>query len=207
MRLFHILRRVEVNRGPNLRWQAFRLWLIIVSYRILGLKVIFFKWCNRREGLHTISECLDHFMDNWEWQLLNSRWVVSHKSIDYSDHLPITLIISLKQKKRRRKKLFRFKALSTDSTECYQNIFETWNKYSNGGSFNGVMQHIENCNKELEGWNQVAFGSVQRKLHLAHEKQDTLQSRDPLGICGDEHKATCKDVHLWLEREEKLWRQ
>lgn len=166
-----------------------------------------FTWCNGRDGANCIMECLDCFVANKDWQLLNPSWKVYNRGVAYSDHRPILLTIGPMKWIVKRKKLLCFEAMWTSSSNCRQIIVDVWKNHAGRGDLHGVMTRIRWCNDRLETWNKMTFSSVKRKLNLAYKRLNILLQKDPLCQNMGEHRAARREVQKWLEREEILWRQ
>lgn len=59
----------------------FKTMLNIFSLQDLGFVGNMFMWCNGHEGSHCISECLDCFVANKEWQDLITSWQIHHRGV------------------------------------------------------------------------------------------------------------------------------
>lgn len=70
-----------------------------------------------------------------------------------------------------------------------------------------VMDIIERCNESLYKWNKNNFGNVHKHLVKAKQSLQHVQSMDQCMTSNDELKEAQKDVHLWLECEEMMWKQ
>lgn len=81
----------------------------------LGFSSNPYTWCNGREEDERISERLDRFVANKEWQSQFQNWHVHHRTNVYSDHSPILLYTTSKTEEKRRKRVFLFEAMWTDA--------------------------------------------------------------------------------------------
>lgn len=76
------------NQRPEQQMDGFRLMLDECHLQDLDFEGNKFTWCNGREGSQCISERLDRFVANKNWQTLHPSWLVRHQGVAYSDHMP-----------------------------------------------------------------------------------------------------------------------
>lgn len=77
----------------------------------LGFYGNIFTWYNGREDNASISEQLNHFVANKEWQAAYPHWQVSHITVAYSDHASILLSTDVVLEPTQRKSPFWFEAM------------------------------------------------------------------------------------------------
>lgn len=85
-----------------------------------------FTWCNRRGSHHSISERLDRFVANLEWNALYPHANVTHGIAAHSDHLPIILQLQRDTFLSIGKRSFRFEAMWVGSSNCERVVKEAW---------------------------------------------------------------------------------
>lgn len=72
------------------------------------------------------------------------------------------------------------------------------------GECHGEHQSLQ-CRPNEIGRNN--FGSIRLYLHKIRRQLEQLQYADPRGMHVEEHKQLRKELNIWLDCEETMWRQ
>ncbi|XP_041011269.1 uncharacterized protein LOC121255039 [Juglans microcarpa x Juglans regia] len=142
----------------------------------MGYEGIDFTWWNNREGEHSISERLDHFLANNAWCQAFPMAKVTHGSAAYSDHAPIMLQTKACIPRRRSHKPFRFEAMWVEGEECGKVIEKAWSFNHGFGHMNDVLQKLKGCSESLAKWNKQNFGLVHKRIQQARDKLAKAQA-------------------------------
>ncbi|XP_042974835.1 uncharacterized protein LOC122306471 [Carya illinoinensis] len=132
--------------------------------RDLGYCRIPYTWCNKREGLSSISERIDRFLANSQWCQLFPFPTVTHRSVAYSDHILLCVETDDGCEIRQGRKPFRLKPMWVGEERCKQVIEEVWRGDLSDGTIEEVMRKIEGCNMKFNSWNKKKFGLVYKNL-------------------------------------------
>lgn len=90
----------------------------------LGFKGQMFTWSNNRRGGERIRERLDRVLVNQQWSTLFPSANCTHELFIGSDHAPICL--HLTHKERRGGKQFRFEDMWLEKDKCHDIIRQAW---------------------------------------------------------------------------------
>lgn len=121
----------------------------------LGYSNPIFTWSNNRPVPDNIEERLDQALANPEWQQLWKFLSVFHRSRFESDHSPISILCSLKARKKRKKtRLYRFEELWLQDEDCEEVVAAAWS-HTRGPANRRILATGEN----LKIWGENRFGN------------------------------------------------
>lgn len=193
--------RPHNERGADL----FRNFLNISGLMELDLKGCAFTWTsNPRNGIIT-KEKLDRVLVNWPWRAEFNNAFVSALPIISSDHSPLVLVFSPKE---RSGMSFKFEAFWVEHNECKSVIDKEWSADANDSDpWETIKKKLQNCQKALQCWHKKTFRKADDAIR---EKKNTLQSL----LNGnqsmhdlDEAKRIQKDIDGLWKQDELFWQQ
>lgn len=196
--------RPHNERGADL----FRNFLNISGLMELDLKGCAFTWIsNPRNGVVT-KEKLDRVLVNWPWRSEFCNAFVSALPIISSDHSPLVLVTSPKDRSGRS---FKFEAFWSEHDECSLVIDKEWNEATNGeieaDPWNKISKKLQNCQKALQCWHKKTFRKAEDAIR---EKKNLLQvlhnGNQPVNDL-EEAKRIQKEIDCLWKQKELFWQQ
>ena len=166
-----------------------------------------FTWIYQRGDDYQISERLDCALMTVEWSLLFPMAKVFHKSTSVLDHSLLLLKFFEEQKRLRKKKLFRFKAMWLKDSRCDHIVESAWIEGQRDAVLFPIVSCLNLCRGKLEEWNRNVFGHVGREIARLQTKLEWLemQPSDPGIIVSI--RQTRIDLICWMEKENAMWKQ
>ncbi|OMO58663.1 reverse transcriptase [Corchorus capsularis] len=126
-------------------------------------------WSRKING-HFIYERLDRSFANVAWWEKFEFSIEKHLISTKSDHLPLLLTISAQPiNQRTKKKPFRFEQMWTAHSTFESAINQAWPD----GDFN-ISTKLEKCRIQLEKWNCMVFGNLQRNIAAKKREYEEL---------------------------------
>ncbi|KAF5464768.1 hypothetical protein F2P56_014820, partial [Juglans regia] len=207
-----ILMQNEKNGGkrrPESQLDDFREMLDTCALKDLGYSGSPFTWGKNKEGRTRIWERLERCFANSEWIHRYPHATIIHGAATYSNHIPKWIEPHKGVEIGKGKRMFKFEAIRLGETECDDIIEDRWKHTSRGGGgkMGEVMDKIAGCSQKLQVWNKRKFGNVQVQVARAQRRLQYLQERSHRGSSNENLKKAKEEVHIWLEREEVMWRQ
>ncbi|KAL0001682.1 hypothetical protein SO802_015463 [Lithocarpus litseifolius] len=154
-----------------------------------------------------IRERLDRAVASLAWGAQFREARIYHLSNSASNHSPLSLHFFLKQKKRFRRKIFRFESMWLKDPKCDDIVKNAWEEGSMSvGSF-PISRCMALCRNRLEVWNKREFGHVGLKINELQKRLEwlELQAASPDTISA--MRETRVDLNFWLDRESAMWLQ
>ncbi|XP_057444580.1 uncharacterized protein LOC130736815 [Lotus japonicus] len=169
----------------------------------LGFSHPIYTWSNNRPLPHTIEERIDRALANSNWQQSWKSIQVTHIPRFDSDHSPITISCSLKQKKKRKRvRLYRFEEMWLKDADCKEVIATSW-RHTRGGA----DRRLTATGANLDAWGEARFGNPTRKVNKLKDKLKSLHEQDQTEAVILETKKTESELHEFLQHEEIFWCQ
>uniref|UniRef100_A0A803M8Y9 Endonuclease/exonuclease/phosphatase domain-containing protein n=1 Tax=Chenopodium quinoa TaxID=63459 RepID=A0A803M8Y9_CHEQI len=162
-----------------------------------------FTWTNNRGGDHNLQERLDRYLANKEWRELFPVSFVSHLSKRKSDHLPILLCINEgvgKQKKKKKRKLYRFEEMWLRDETCGDIVANAW---SRGGD---ICSKIAHTSLNLSAWSRNKFGDFVKELKECRARMESLMEENQTKSIIAQMRALDDRMDELESREELYWR-
>ena len=128
-----------------------------------------FTWLYLKEDGSQIRERLDRALATVEWFHLFPMAKLTHLSSSASNHSPLILQLSVKPRKKKMGRVFRFKSMWLKDPRCEAIVEEAWDEGLYGGSGDVLNRCLESCRARLEVWNGTEFGNV-GKIVLTYRK-------------------------------------
>lgn len=122
------------------------------------------------------------------------------------DHCPIWLDTIGTKNLKQSPKPFQFEVMWVGK-ECHNIIEQVWHLGKGGGSVRDIIQMLLRCGSHLKQWNMFNFGNVQRCLMEANLQLKMVQKMSPNHTSVERLAQARKEVHVWLKRDEKMWKQ
>uniref|UniRef100_A0A803KXJ5 Endonuclease/exonuclease/phosphatase domain-containing protein n=1 Tax=Chenopodium quinoa TaxID=63459 RepID=A0A803KXJ5_CHEQI len=163
-----------------------------------------YTWTNNRGGDKNVQERIDRFLANKEWKELFSASFVSHLSKRKSDHLPLLLCISEdigKQKKKKKRKLYRFEEMWLRDESCGDIVANTWSQEGD------ICSKIAHTSINLSAWSRNKFGDFFTELKDCKARMETLMGGNQTDEVISQMRALDDRMDELENREELYWRQ
>ncbi|KAL0457799.1 UNVERIFIED_CONTAM: hypothetical protein Slati_0407100 [Sesamum latifolium] len=194
---------------PHRQIEEFRSCLADCQIMDLGCCGAKFTWCNRREAPNTVRVRLDRACASMSWQAMFPHTRVTTEAARGSDHnlLIINLEAETIQGAKRRRRLFRFEAMWSRSSECEDVIRSLWNHRVEGTAAERVLQRLHSVWEGLISWDRTSFGHIRRRVKDIEGKLVCLES-DPISAEDNLLRSRLRrDLEETLSREEIMWKQ
>ena len=132
-----------------------------------------------RNDLGWIRERLDRVFATSEWLNLFPNTRLHHLASSASDHCALMLRISSQgvQRKKPKKKLFRFESMWLKDDRCGVIVEESWAEGFPKGVENNFAACLDSCRMTLTKWNIREFGHIGKKLAKAQDLLQALEER------------------------------
>ena len=166
-----------------------------------------FTWLYQTADGGQIRERLDRVVASSAWAERFREARVHHLSNSASDHSVLALHFFLKQRKRFKRKLFRFESMWLSDPRCENVVKNAWEEGSmDAGSF-PISRCMELCRSRLESWSKGEFGHVGLKITELQRRLEwlELQAASPANISA--MRETRVELNCWLDRESAMWLQ
>lgn len=132
---------------------------------------------------------------------------MTHGITAYSGHSPLWLDTKGINNWMQGDRPFLFEAMWVKEEECSNIIKDVFSSAPLDNSVDNILQINTRCGHHLKKWNRTSFGNVQRRLAESKEQLKNLQERGPLLNSDEQIKKSCKEVNVWLERKEIMYKQ
>ncbi|KAL0288473.1 UNVERIFIED_CONTAM: hypothetical protein Scaly_2729500 [Sesamum calycinum] len=133
----------------------------------------------------------------------------------YSDHAPILVEHTQKQKRRqaRTNKPLKFKAMWIKSEDCEKVISRLWHNTSLGDPNDTFMRKLDTCRMGLISWSKVEFGEMTKRIReiekeIGHIKSSvmTVNAKNKISTLeGELHKLLSVEELKWKQRGKSAW--
>lgn len=166
-----ILLAKEKQRGldwPEQQMQNFKDALDFYGLKDFSFHGFPFTWCNRRPSNHNVWIRLDRVVATIDWILHFPTIKAHHLDCFHSDHKSVFLgLDSDLNHFYRKRRPFRFKAMSLKDSSCEGIIQTSWKKIKGSTLVRNFNQNIVSCQEGLKVWNRNTFGHVWNTLQCS----------------------------------------
>lgn len=143
---------------------------------------------------------------NEDWLRLYPEASVHHFSMSNSNHCMLVLALKCSQPRKPMKKMFIFEAMWTREDGCRE-VIELASDPLSCDSRTTIMDKLKHWHDQLQSWNWIVFGHVNKVLK---QKQSKLQQLEATK-CGNEKAEEIRklraEINESLLREEIMWNQ
>lgn len=171
----------------------------------LDLKGNKFTWrSNPRNGFVT-REKLDRVLANWAWHSNYPYALAIALPIITSDHAPIILQITPKNKSGIS---FKYEAFWDDNDECKDVIQQGWAQGEESmDNWDTLLKKSKSCKRNLEKQHKQTFKKADEVIFKLKNRLNVITAKDSRDIDWDEVKAIQQEIDSVWKREEKYWGQ
>ncbi|XP_030936513.1 uncharacterized protein LOC115961727 [Quercus lobata] len=209
---FNEIMHEREKEGGNIRpeWQMknFREAVNQCNLRDIGYIGPNFTWCRRLGARGWIKERLDRALASTNWSVMFPNVGLHHVAASTSDHCMLVLKAHRdRQRRNRRKKLFRFESMWLRDEGFKEIVTEAWDRALNMRGQHPFSQCLEECRQSLTMWNRNTFGHVGKKIAKLQEKLQGLEGRKSSINVMEEIQETKIKLNRMLLVEEDMWQQ
>lgn len=188
------------------RLDLFRELLNDMGLMDLDLKGNKFTWkSNPRDGF-VIREKIDRVLTNWAWRTQYPHALAISLPIITSDHAPIVLQLTPKNKSGVH---FKYEAFWDDHDECKEVVQQSRNQGEEpeNNMWETLIDNTKRCQKNLQTWHKKTFKRADEELLRLKRKLNELSAKKSSDIDWDEIRRTQMEIDEIWKREEKFWGQ
>ena len=167
-----------------------------------------FTWCRRLGNRGWVRERLDKVLVSTNWAARFPQMQLHHIPNSSSDHCILVLKdVRKNNKKRCRKKLFRFEEIWLKEGTCTEVVKEAWGRGESKDSVFLLFSCLAKCRASLSSWNKISFGHVGKKLAALQARLEVIECNRGSAVTMEEIEYTRREINKLLEAEEVMWRQ
>lgn len=171
----------------------------------MDLKGEKFTWrSNPRNGFVT-REKIDRVLVNWPWRSGYPHALVLSLPMVTSDHTPLVLQLTPKNKSGVQ---FKYEAFWDDHEDCEEIIKQGWvNEAEREDEWEDFISRTKGCKKNLQEWHKRTFKRADNEIFRLKKRLADLTSGNSLDVDWAAVKRAQSEIDELWNREEKFWGQ